>query len=222
MDDTNTETGGAAAERPDTALQEVSTEDHAGADDGPATLTADGGEAQRRRRRGSRGGQRRRKGTGPGVSGGSDDDGDDGDDDLTDDVDGRTDNDGSTPAIVRSQDPDGDVSRNDETEAPASVHPDELPEPMREGRVMSVEAADKALVRKPQIGDTRPAPPSPDRRDAGPRHPAPVPRAGPPRAVGSARPKTSPTSPSVAHLSSRRRSAAAREPSTTRSTPIRT
>ena len=81
MDDTNTETGGAAAERPDTALQEVFTEDHAGADDGPATLTADGGEAQRRRRRGSRGGQRRRKGTGPGVSGGSDDDGDDGDDD---------------------------------------------------------------------------------------------------------------------------------------------
>ena len=164
MDDTNTETGGAAAERPDTALQEVFTEDHAGADDGPATLTADGGEAQRRRRRGSRGGQRRRKGTGPGVSGGSDDDGDDGDGDLTDDVDGRTDRvDAGDRAIAGSG---GDVSRNDETDAPASVHPDELPEPMREGRVMSVEAADKALVRKPQIGDTRPAPPSPDRRDA--------------------------------------------------------
>ena len=166
MDDTNTETGGAAAERPDTALQEVSTEDHAGADDGPATLTADGGEAQRRRRRGSRGGQRRRKGTGPGVSGGSDDDGDDGDDDLTDDVDGRTDNDGVDAGDRAIAGSGRDVSRNDETEAPASVHPDELPEPMREGRVMSVEAADKALVRKPQIGDTRPAPPSPDRRDA--------------------------------------------------------
>jgi ribonuclease E len=35
--------------------------------------------------------------------------------------------------------------------------PAELPEPMREGRP-SPEAADKALVRKPQIGDTRPAP----------------------------------------------------------------
>ena len=41
-----------------------------------------------------------------------------------------------------------------------SVDPDELPEPMREGRP-SVEAADKALVRKPRIGDTRPAPASP-------------------------------------------------------------
>ena len=35
----------------------------------------------------------------------------------------------------------------------------ELPEPMREGRV-SAEAAERSLVRKPQIGDTRPAPPS--------------------------------------------------------------
>jgi ribonuclease E len=35
----------------------------------------------------------------------------------------------------------------------------ELPEPMRENRP-SVEAAERALVRKPQIGDTRPAPPS--------------------------------------------------------------
>jgi ribonuclease E len=33
--------------------------------------------------------------------------------------------------------------------------PDELPEPMREGRVTDAEAADKALVRKPKVGDTR-------------------------------------------------------------------
>jgi ribonuclease E len=33
--------------------------------------------------------------------------------------------------------------------------PDELPEPIREGRVQDVEAAEKSLVRKPQIGDTR-------------------------------------------------------------------
>ena len=34
----------------------------------------------------------------------------------------------------------------------------ELPEHPREGRLVSPEAADAALVRKPQIGDTRPAP----------------------------------------------------------------
>jgi ribonuclease E len=40
----------------------------------------------------------------------------------------------------------------------ASQVPEELPEPMREGRVTDPEAADKALVRKPKIGDTRSAP----------------------------------------------------------------
>src|SRR5215211_528275 len=35
----------------------------------------------------------------------------------------------------------------------------ELPEPLRENRP-SAEAAERALVRKPQIGDTRPAPAS--------------------------------------------------------------
>ena len=34
----------------------------------------------------------------------------------------------------------------------------ELPDPPREGKMASPEAADAALVRKPQIGDTRPAP----------------------------------------------------------------
>jgi ribonuclease E len=41
--------------------------------------------------------------------------------------------------------------------AAADVERPELPEPLREGRV-SPEAAERALVRKPQIGDTRPAP----------------------------------------------------------------
>src|SRR3954452_19964237 len=36
--------------------------------------------------------------------------------------------------------------------------PSELPEKLREGRPQSIEAADRALVRKPQIGDSRPAP----------------------------------------------------------------
>ncbi len=37
----------------------------------------------------------------------------------------------------------------------------ELPEHPREGRLVSPEAAEAALVRKPQIGDTRPAPVQP-------------------------------------------------------------
>ncbi len=36
--------------------------------------------------------------------------------------------------------------------------PDELPEPIREGKVQDRDAAEKALVRKPRIGDTRDAP----------------------------------------------------------------
>ncbi len=36
----------------------------------------------------------------------------------------------------------------------------DLPDPPREGRMVSPEAAQSALVRKPQIGDTRPAPPA--------------------------------------------------------------
>jgi ribonuclease E len=48
---------------------------------------------------------------------------------------------------------DGDGASVD----PGSAERPELPRPLREGRV-SPEVAEKALVRKPQIGDTRPAP----------------------------------------------------------------
>ena len=48
---------------------------------------------------------------------------------------------------------------------PSRGEPPEMPEPMREGRP-SVEAAEQALVRKPQIGDTRPAPRRRPRRRA--------------------------------------------------------
>ncbi len=41
----------------------------------------------------------------------------------------------------------------------ASGVPMELPDPPREGKMVSPQAASDALVRKPQIGDTRPAPP---------------------------------------------------------------
>src|SRR5918994_5973046 len=46
----------------------------------------------------------------------------------------------------------------DQAESGATIDTPELPEPLREGRA-SPEAAERALVRKPQIGDTRPAPP---------------------------------------------------------------
>ena len=42
----------------------------------------------------------------------------------------------------------------------AQQQPLELPDPPNEGRMMSTEVAGEVLVRKPQIGDTRPAPPS--------------------------------------------------------------
>ena len=84
-----------------------------------------------KRRRGSRGGQRRRGAQGGGAQSG---------DDTVDDT---VEHDGN--GGVR----DGD-DRNDV----------ELPEPMREGRP-SAEAAEKALVRKPKIGDTMPIPTSP-------------------------------------------------------------
>ena len=40
----------------------------------------------------------------------------------------------------------------------ATKNPEELPEPMREGRLGSPEAREDALVKKPQIGDTMPVP----------------------------------------------------------------
>jgi ribonuclease E len=45
--------------------------------------------------------------------------------------------------------------------------PEEIPESIRAGRPATVEAAERALVRKPQIGDTRPAPPAAEGTDGG-------------------------------------------------------
>ena len=53
--------------------------------------------------------------------------------------------------------PNGDA---DDSVESGDRTPDELPERHRENRP-SAEAADRALVRKPQIGDSMPAPPSP-------------------------------------------------------------
>jgi ribonuclease E len=58
---------------------------------------------------------------------------------------------GDAEAAAGSSSDDDDGASDDRT-------PEELPEPIREGRVQDREAAEKSLVRKPQIGDTRPAP----------------------------------------------------------------
>src|SRR3954454_1873839 len=96
-----------------------------------------------RRRRGSRGGRNRRKPAGPG---GVALDGDDEDDQDADDQDGDD-----------TFEPDEEASTV--TSAALDGQP-ELPKRMSEGRP-SLAASEQALVRKPQIGDTRPAPPMP-------------------------------------------------------------
>jgi ribonuclease E len=54
--------------------------------------------------------------------------------------------------------PHGDQARGD---APDSRNPQELPDPPAEGKIADPAVAERALVRKPQIGDTRPAPVKP-------------------------------------------------------------
>ncbi|MEO7369326.1 MAG: ribonuclease E/G, partial [Ilumatobacteraceae bacterium] len=93
-----------------------------------------------KRRRGSRGGRNRKKPAGA-ANGAADDDGDE----FDDDTDGEADEDSAAFGQ-----PADDGSSNGEDP--------ELPKRMTEGRP-SVGAAEKSLVRKPQIGDTRPAPP---------------------------------------------------------------
>jgi ribonuclease E len=106
--------------------------------------------AARKRRRGSRGGQGRRRPT----SGASDDNAAAAEDDAAEDGD-RTDT-GDVERVDPHLDPhtSGDDDRSDHT----SSIPDEMPKPIREGRVNDPEAAERSLVRRPQIGDTRAAP----------------------------------------------------------------
>ena len=112
--------------------------------------------AARKRRRGSRGGRNRKKPARPAgaadatavgdVAGATDDElaDDDFDDDDFDDDSGDS----------------GDDAEGDEVVDEAMAHAElpEMPDRISEGRP-SAEAASKALVRKPQIGDTRPAAP---------------------------------------------------------------
>jgi ribonuclease E len=136
----------------------------------------------RKRRRGSRGGRGRSKpGTGQGAAGDADDaDDDDFDDDGDDSEVSENDSDlqsAASPALAApkaqrqqnpprpkpaGQQPGGQprAPQQPRQPRPAAVAADpnpELPERSSEGKP-SVEAAETALVRRPQIGDTRPAP----------------------------------------------------------------
>ena len=150
--------------------------------------------AARKRRRGSRGGRNRKK---PRPAGADDDL--DLDDDLDDDVDEDSDgDDGGDGAMVEASVTDADVANADvpvKKAAPrrrpaVAIDSDvELPDRLSENRP-SPEAAEKALVRRPQIGDTRPstvapaiAPPGPA---GGQTAAKPAQRARAPKAVGGA------------------------------------
>ena len=100
------------------------------------------GNPAKKRRRGSRGGKNRKRPPRPVGEDGEpidSDDSDEGDDDTGDDDD-----------VVVDHGPDAVVGR-------AADHHPELPDRISENKP-SPEAAEQALVRRPQIGDTRPAP----------------------------------------------------------------
>ncbi len=96
--------------------------------------------AAQKRRRGSRGGRNRKKPAGPGSAG----------------IEGNGDGEEEESDDAGNDDPD-DIEDLDDVVVPPTDDL-ELPKRMTEGRP-SVAAAEKSLVRKPQIGDTRPAPP---------------------------------------------------------------
>ena len=123
---------------PDTSTAEASAQPAGDDDLGDPTVRP----AAKKRRRGSRGGKGRKR---PAAAGGAEGDADDLDDADADDAAGDDAGDDADGAVGGSV---------------PSVDPAELPEPMREGRP-SAAAAEQALVRRPQIGDTRPAPPPP-------------------------------------------------------------
>ncbi len=90
-----------------------------------------GSSAAKKRRRGSRGGKNRKKPAGQGGE-----------------------------STGSSEDRPQGQSRNGSSPG-SGRNPQELPDPPREGRVSDPDAAERSLVRKPQIGDTRPAPAKP-------------------------------------------------------------
>jgi ribonuclease E len=153
------------------AADDLAPDDGGEAGDGTETLGEPGVQGPRKRRRGSRGGKNRRKPSAAGAA--SDDEPDDGDNDDSDNDDGDADEiagdtarpvaaagDGE-PRPARAKTPGRPARMRSPEGGPAkAAYPDEMPDRMSENRP-TAEAADRALVRKPQIGDTRPAPPPP-------------------------------------------------------------
>jgi ribonuclease E len=140
------------------------------AEAGAATSTSRS--AARRRRRGSRGGKGRRRPVGTSTNGEGPDDAQDADDGYdADDAEDADDTDDADDADSGIEGPDLETAAAESgTSRPDDV---ELPERSIEGRVQDPVVAAEVLVRKPQIGDTRPAPPTPAGRAT-----RPVARAG--------------------------------------------
>jgi len=151
--------------------------------------------ANRKRRRGSRGGRNRKRPATADDGAADDDDDDAADDDVVDDD------------LLADEEVVETAIETTARRPRRDVRP-ELPERISEGRPSSVEAADQALVRKPQIGDTRPAP-APVRQPAVP--------AEPPAARSRRQPKSkaspSPAESDAAVPAKRRRRGGSNEPS---------
>jgi ribonuclease E len=110
-----------------------------------SATTGEPGTNKPRRRRGSRGGRGRSRG---GSGGGGQ-----GDRSPSESNDGQP-----TGKAERGAAKGGRTPKSSEAPPDGDRTPDELPERSMEGRPKSAEAADRALVRKPKIGDSRPAP----------------------------------------------------------------
>jgi ribonuclease E len=146
-----------APQAPDTAETPAGVDENVAAEDGGATDVA-AVAARKKRRRGSRGGRNRPRANGSASTGeaGGDAASNELDDDFDDDVDDEQDD-------VSGDDVSGGVASGSVVSGDAApgagANPVELPERMSEGRP-SPEAAARAVVPRPKIGDTRPAPPS--------------------------------------------------------------
>jgi ribonuclease E len=134
--------------------------------EGDSATDADG---RPRRRRGSRGGRNRARGTGGDANGEGNDDqpstrGDEGGEgDAAADARNRPPRPAAKPAVAKGPTAKPAVPKKATTLPTDDALPEELPDLPKEGKVLSVDAAERALVRKPKIGDTRPAPvPDPD------------------------------------------------------------
>jgi len=133
-------TDSVASSRPEPTPDEGVADDAAVADDGTP---------RPKRRRGSRGGRARPKPTNGGDV--SDEAGDEADDADPSDA-------APAPSGGRVGPVEGTTAAATPRLSARDRQPEELPERMAEGRPQDLEAAERALVRRPQIGDTRPAP----------------------------------------------------------------